>query len=63
MCKAQGIEGFDLTAQDIIDLATGSVNRVIDALNKLIKLLPIEPLDAEELRDAYEQAEKALIAA
>ncbi|MFC1643790.1 glucosamine-6-phosphate deaminase [Candidatus Omnitrophota bacterium] len=61
LCISQGIEGFNLKTEDIIkaiiDIATGNnPRRVIGALKKLIDLLPITPIDVEELRKIHEHA-------
>ena len=47
----------------IVDLATGSINGLVRALNKLIKLLPVTPINPEELKAIYEHTRKVLIAA
>lgn len=52
-----------LTGDDIIALANGNINSILAALKKLIKLLPITPIDAEELRQIYEHAKQVLVAA
>jgi DNA-directed RNA polymerase subunit F len=53
-----------LTPHDIISLATGdTINDILVPLRKLIKLLPITPIDAEELRRIYEHARQVLLAA
>lgn len=57
---------FSFTSKDLADIAgliTGDPNRVIRALNKLIKLLPIEPINTEELFKIYEHAKKIMSAA
>jgi len=52
-----------LTPHDIVALATGStINDILIPLRKLIKLLPITPLDSEELRLIYEHAREVLLA-
>ena len=56
--RALGIEEFNFTISDMINLATGSPNNRIQALKKLIKLLPITPIDLEELRQIFEHAAK-----
>jgi len=62
ICKIDDMRG--LTADDIIYLAiSDDINKIIEALKKLIRLLPIMPIDAEELRQIYEHAKQALIAA
>ena len=48
----------DFRLFDIINLATGGINEITRALNKLIKLLPITPIDPEELRQIFEHATK-----
>lgn len=62
-CDTNDLKNFDLTPDDIIALATGTINGIVAALKKLIKLLPITPIDAEELRQIYEHAKQVLIAA
>lgn len=56
-------ENFNLTPDDIIALASGDINHLIPALNKLIRLLPIAPINIEELRQIYEHAKAVIIAA
>ncbi len=56
-------EKFSLTEDDIINLSTGKISRLIDSLKKLIRLLPITPLDPESIRRAFEHATEALIRA
>ncbi len=63
VCDTDDLKNFNLTPDDIIALATGTINDIINALKKLIKLLPITPIDAERLRQIYEHAKQALIAA
>lgn len=63
VCDPDDLKGIDLTPDDIIAIATGSINNIITALKKLIKLLPITPIDAEELRQIFEHAKKVIIAA
>ncbi len=62
-CISQGVERFDLSVTDLVDLATGNINKVVRALNRLIRSLPIMPINAEELRVIYEHAREALIRA
>lgn len=62
ICDAGDLKDFDLSPDDIIAIAAGNINNVITALKKLIRLLPIAPVDAEELRQIYE-AVKAVITA
>lgn len=56
-------KNFNLTPDDIIALATGNINNILTALKKLIKLLPITPINAEELRQIYEHAKAVITAA
>lgn len=60
---AEDFSSFNLTPDDIIALATGNINNILTALKKLIKLLPITPIDAEELRQIYKHAREVLLAA
>jgi hypothetical protein len=57
LCLRHGIEenDFDLTPRDIVNMALGTENDRIFSLNKLIKLLPIMPFNAEELHLIYER--------
>jgi hypothetical protein len=56
------LAGF--TPHDVISLATGrTINDILNPLRKLVRLLPVTPIDAEELRTIYEHARKVLIAA
>jgi hypothetical protein len=57
------ISKFDLDEKDIMDLVRSNYNRVKIALDKLKKLLPIIPLDEEELRRAYQHDREAMLAA
>ena len=65
LCIALGLkpEEFDLTGEDLVNLARGDMRLVVSALNKVIKLLPIIPLSTEEIRMIYERAREALIRA
>jgi hypothetical protein len=56
-------ERFDLTAKDLIVIARGGRKDLVEALNKMIRLLPIVPLNFEEVRNLYERAREALIRA
>lgn len=50
---------FKFTPEDIeniIGLIAGDKNSILPALNKLIKLLPITPIDVEELRQIFKHA-------
>jgi len=61
--ESQGVENFSFDINDIISLATGNINQVVMALNRLIRSLPIMPVNEEELRTIYENARAALIKA
>ena len=62
--KGQDPNDFDLTGEDLINIARGiSAEETINSLNKLIRLLPIMPVNVEELRMIYEHAREALIRA
>jgi len=56
-------ESFDLTAEDIINISRGEINALVKSLNKLIKLLPIMPVNVNEQREIYEHAREAWIGA
>jgi len=56
-------QNFDLTPDDIVALATGNINNILTALKKLIKLLPITPINAEELGQIYEHVKAVITAA
>jgi len=63
VCDAGDLKNFNLTPEDIIALATGTINSIITALQKLIKILPITPIDTEELRQIYEHVKVVITAA
>jgi hypothetical protein len=63
LCRLATTEDFDLSAEDIVGLATGSINDIITSIKKLIHLLPIIPIDSEELRLIYERAKEVVTAA
>jgi len=63
VCDAGDFKSFNLTPDDIIALATGNINNILISLKKLIKLLPITPIDANELRQTYEHAKAVITAA
>ena len=63
VCDVEDLKNFNLTPDDIIALAAGNINNIITALKKLIKLLPITPVNAEELRQIYEHAKEVITAA
>ena len=62
-CFSQGVRNFNLSEDDLINLATGNINKMVEALNRIIKVLPIRPVNTEELRAIYEHAREALIRA
>jgi hypothetical protein len=61
--QGQSERGFDLTAKDIMNMARGQGEEIIHSLNKLIKLLPIMPVNTEELKVLYERMREVLIRA
>jgi hypothetical protein len=64
LCEASYMLDFDLTEDDLMNLATsGDINKLIHSLRKLIKLLPITPIDTEELREIFKHAREVLLAA
>ena len=68
VCKTESanfedIKGFDLSPDDIIAIVSGTVNDILPALRKLIRLLPIVPMNTEALRNLYEYARQVLLAA
>ena len=65
LCVSNGQDPkkFNLTGKDLIDMARGDAGIMVQALNKLIRLLPIMPINTEQLRDIYEHAREALIRA
>lgn len=60
---AYEVKDFNLTIEDIVNLATGKGMTLINALKKLIRLLPIRPINTEELKQIYEHAKAVIIAA
>ena len=56
-------DSFDLTGEDIMNLTRGNFNEVVKSLNKLIKLLPIMPVNVNEQREINEHAKEARIRA
>ncbi|NQU73294.1 MAG: methyltransferase domain-containing protein [Candidatus Omnitrophica bacterium] len=61
LCKSLGGEDVSLTANNIVTLATvqeRGFNDLLKTLYKLIKLLPITPIDPDQLRQIYEHAAK-----
>lgn len=63
VCDAADFKDFNLTPDDIIALADGTINNIVTALGKLVKLLPIAPIDKEDLRRINEQAKTVFTAA
>ncbi|MBF0493769.1 MAG: hypothetical protein HQL28_01400, partial [Candidatus Omnitrophica bacterium] len=49
--------------EDFLAIAAGDMGKLVRAINKLIKLLPVTPLSAEEIRTVFTLAKKALTAA
>jgi len=61
LCQTYSSEEFDLTNKDLIDIATGDkTSSIIQALNRLFKVLPIRQIDTDELRQIYERVEEVL---
>jgi len=61
LCKSLGGADINLTANDITLLATvqeRGFNGLLEVLHKLINLLPIIPIDPDELRQIYEYTAK-----
>ncbi|MBF0217543.1 MAG: hypothetical protein HQL30_11180 [Candidatus Omnitrophica bacterium] len=56
LCEDTEAEEFNFDGDNILGLVNGNINKVIDALNKLIVLLPMEPLDTQELKALYDKA-------
>lgn len=63
LCETQGVRDFIVMPIDLVNLASGNINKVVEALNKLIKSMPIIPLNAEEIRIIYERAREAMVRA
>jgi len=66
LCLSEGqrIEDIDeLTTGDIISLIAVNTNEMVRSLKKLIKLLPIVPMNTDELRLIYERAREIMIRA
>jgi hypothetical protein len=60
---AESFEFTDREMEDVFGLISGDINSIVRSLNKLIKLLPITPINAEELRQIYEHARAVMMAA
>jgi len=60
---SQGLERakFNFTKQDLVNLTTGDINSLVSSLNKLIKLIPVAPINVEELRDIHVEKIKDLL--
>ncbi|HNX91262.1 MAG TPA: hypothetical protein PKG81_05355, partial [Candidatus Omnitrophota bacterium] len=65
LCLSQGetAENFDLTKEDIVNIALGNIDVMVRSLNKLIRLLPIMPINVEQLHEIYERAREIAIRA
>jgi len=63
VCGIEAMKASDIKPEDIVILLTGSSDKIIEPLNKLIKLLPITPYDDKELRDIYEHMKDVITAA
>lgn len=62
LCVAFGTSprDFNLTGQDLVNIARGNMKTMVRSLNKLIKLLPIIPFNTEELRIIFERVRKSI---
>ena len=65
LCLSQGLSAadFDLTGEDLVNIAREDISAMVMSLNKLIRLLPIMPVNTEELRYLYERAKEVVIRA
>ncbi|MDD5633796.1 MAG: hypothetical protein PHW46_00775, partial [Candidatus Omnitrophica bacterium] len=54
----QDPESFDITGTDITNLATGNKIDMIRALNKIVKALPLMPINYVETKEVYDIGEK-----
>ena len=63
LCESTITIKFDLTEEDLLAIAIGNVNKVIHAVQKLINLLPITPINTEELRELFSHTLKVVTAA
>jgi|GEM_PF-5508581 len=62
LCLSQGMDLrlFDLREEDLVNIARGKMNKMVQSLNKLIRLLPIMPINAEEQRTINDRARTTL---
>jgi len=56
-------EFSDDEVESVLGLAAGDINRIVDAINKLLKFLPIKPISGEAIRAIYERAAEVIRAA
>lgn len=63
LCLAHGSAEANLSASDVVDAATGDYNDLLRALYRFIKLLPIIPINTEELKQIYEHVKEIITAA
>jgi len=63
LCKYTTNEDYTIEVEDLMNLATGNIRKILTSIRKIIKLLPIIPIDAEELKSIYKHAREVLIAA
>lgn len=63
LCRIEASGDFDLTTEELVNLAIGDINEVIRTIKKLISLLPITPIEPEILRQIYQKAREVLAAA
>jgi len=59
-CEFYGIKEFGVNKHDLAALVIGNINDVVKAMNKLIKYMPIMPLNTEEIREIYEGVHEVL---
>ena len=54
----------NLTQEDMVNLiASSSINDIVGSLRKLMKLIPVEPVNIEEIRSIYNRVREIIIAA
>lgn len=62
-CVSMGVSQVNLNEQDLVNMAGDNLNRMIYALNRIIRSMPILPLNPQEQRAVYEHAREALVRA
>ncbi|MBU0683499.1 MAG: hypothetical protein KJ864_04345, partial [Candidatus Omnitrophica bacterium] len=63
LAQGEDAKSFNLNCEDIVNLARGDVDALVASLNKLIKVLPIMPVNVNEQVEIYERAKEAWIRA